>query len=82
MAQLVVRNLEDDVKMRLRRRASRNGHSMEEEVRTILRDAVKTEATRSIPLGSRISARFAAIGLDHDIEELRGQPVRPAIFKR
>ena len=36
MAQLVVRNLEDGVKARLQRQASRHGHSMEEEVREIL----------------------------------------------
>ena len=39
MAQLVVRNLEDAVKTRLQRRARRNGRSMEEEVREILRNA-------------------------------------------
>lgn len=35
MAQLIVRNLEEDVKARLRRQADRHGHSMEEEVRDI-----------------------------------------------
>jgi plasmid stability protein len=33
MAQFVVRNVERSVKLRLQRRARRNGHSMEEEVR-------------------------------------------------
>ena len=33
MAQFVVRNLEDDVKARLKRRAARHGRSMEEEAR-------------------------------------------------
>jgi plasmid stability protein len=40
MAQLVVRNLDGDVKERLRERAAKHGHSMEEEVREILRAAV------------------------------------------
>ena len=40
MAVLTIRNLEDEVKERLRVRAARAGHSMEEEVRTILRSAV------------------------------------------
>ena len=44
MAQFVVRNIENGVKDRLQRRARRNGHSMEEEVRDILRNAV-LEAT-------------------------------------
>ena len=36
MAQLVVRDFEDDVKARLQRRAKRHRRSMEEEVREIL----------------------------------------------
>lgn len=36
MAQLVVRNLPDDVKERLKRRAKRHGHSLEAEARQIL----------------------------------------------
>jgi plasmid stability protein len=43
MAQFIVRNLEDDVKARLKRRAARHGHSMEEEVRQILRSAVQED---------------------------------------
>jgi antitoxin FitA len=42
MAQLIVRNIENEVKARLQRRAKRHGRSMEEEVREILRDATKT----------------------------------------
>lgn len=36
MAQLVVRNLPDDVKERLKRRAKRHGRSLEAEVRDVL----------------------------------------------
>ncbi len=82
MAQLVVRNLEDDVKLRLQRRARRNKRSTEEEVRTILRDAVKTEAVQHERLGSRIKALLGGGGLDEDIVELRGQPARPARFRK
>lgn len=80
MAQLVVRNLENDVKERLQRRAKRHGRSTEEEVRTILRDAVKDEE-RAQPLGSRLRARFRTLGLEGEIVELRGQPARPAVFE-
>lgn len=82
MSQLVVRNLEESVKTRLRRRASRRGHSMEEEVREILRNAVRAEESAPAPLGSQIRARFARIGLREDIPEFRGQKARPADFKR
>lgn len=82
MAQLIVRNLDDDVKAKLQRRARRHGVSTEEEVRTILRNAVTDEEAPSQGLGSRIAARFAGEGLDQDIPELRGQPPRPAEFDK
>ncbi len=78
MAQLVVRNLEDDVKTRLQRRARRHGRSTEAEIRDILRNAVKDENGLREPLGSRLAARFAGIGLEREIPELRGLAARPA----
>ena len=72
MAQLVVRNLEEDIKARLQRQASRHGHSLEAEVRDILRNAVKHESGTIMALGSRIRSRFARIGLLEEIPELRG----------
>jgi antitoxin FitA len=82
MAQLVVRNLEEGVKARLQRRANRHGHSMEEEVRDILRNAVKPESQPAMPLGSRIRSRFTHIGLQESIAEFRGHKPRPAVFKK
>lgn len=82
MAQLVVRNLEENVKARLQRRANRHAQSMEEEVRDILRNAVRAEEGPIAPLGSRLRSRFAGIGLDEDIAELRGQKARAAVFRR
>ena len=40
MATITIRNLDDDIRTRLRVRAAGNGRSMEEEVRQILRKAV------------------------------------------
>lgn len=80
MAQLVVRNLDDGVKALLRRRARRHGRSTEHEVREILADAVRDERRDEAPLGTRLRLRFAGVGLDQDIEELRGEPARPAAF--
>ncbi len=40
MANITIRNLDDDVEARLRVRAAEHHRSMEEEVRIILRDAV------------------------------------------
>jgi plasmid stability protein len=39
MATLTVRNIEDETKQLLRLRAARNGHSLEQELRSIIRDA-------------------------------------------
>ncbi|MEY4749563.1 MAG: hypothetical protein RIQ60_1777 [Pseudomonadota bacterium] len=80
MAQFTVRNLEEDVKLGLQRRAALHGCSMEEEVRRILRQAVKAQMPEATGLGSRISARFAGQGLDVDLPELKGQAVQPAVL--
>jgi len=82
MAQLVVRNVEETVKSRLKRRANRHGRSMEEEVRDILRDAVKEEGLAAGGLGSGIASRFRKGRLDADIAELRGHKIKPASFDR
>lgn len=80
MAQLVVRNLDDEVKAKLQRRARRHGRSTEAEVREILRNAVRAEDGRKPALGTRLAARFARTGLAAEIPELRGQRARPADF--
>jgi plasmid stability protein len=81
MAQLVVRNIENGVKARLQRRARRHGHSMEEEVRDILRSAVKEAELPSGGLGTEISSLFAEAGLNSDIPELRGYQIKFPTFK-
>jgi antitoxin FitA len=80
MAQFVVRHLEDEMKERLKHRAARHGHSMEEEARDILRNALKHEGAPLPRLGSRVAARFVRHGLIEDLPELHGQVVRPADF--
>jgi plasmid stability protein len=82
VAQFIVRQLEEDVKVRLKRRAKRHGRSMEEEVRHILRNAVKEEGKLVPKLGSRIAVRFRKAGLTSDLPELHGQPARPADFEK
>jgi plasmid stability protein len=79
MAQLIVRNIDEDVKARLKRRAELHGHSMEEEVRQILLAAAFLPIDPDAGLGSRIAKRFRKLGEPPLIEELRGE-VRPAEF--
>ncbi len=61
MTTLTVRNVEPFIKDKLRMAAAAHGRSMEEEVRTILRNAL-AQPIASSGLGSRIHARFAALG--------------------
>jgi plasmid stability protein len=81
MAQLIVRNIDEDVKRRLRERAERRGKSMEAEARDILSSALAETERPAVGLGTRIAARFAGLGLDREIEELRGGEARPADFE-
>ncbi len=81
MSQMVVRRLDEDVKLKLQKRARLNGRSTEEEVREILRAAVRDESGMDVPLGSRVAARFARLGLREVIPELRGQPAQPVVFE-
>jgi plasmid stability protein len=57
MATLTIRNLDEDLKARLRVEAAAHGRSMEEEVRHILRLALRVR-TSETGLGSRIRRRF------------------------
>lgn len=49
MAMLTIRNIDDDLKARLRLKAAQAGCSMEETVRLILRQATTASATPSQP---------------------------------
>ena len=61
MASITIRNLDDDVKTRLRVRAAEHHRSMEEEVRIILRDAVNG-GTGPRNLAAFTRECFAAVG--------------------
>jgi plasmid stability protein len=61
LASITIRNLDDDVKARLRLAAARHGCSMEEEVRRILKSALLTD-DNEYGLGTRIHKLFADLG--------------------
>lgn len=62
MASITIRNLDDEVKTRLRVRAATNGRSMEEEARVILREAVKEEEASEKGLGTKLHELFKPFG--------------------
>ena len=59
MASLTIRNLEEDIKHRLRVRAAERGRSMEEEAREILRLAVAAPSP-ALNMAASIRARLSA----------------------
>lgn len=61
MATITIRNLDDDLKAMLRLAAASHGRSKEEEARVIIREAL-TRQDKEGGLGSRIHARFSAVG--------------------
>ncbi len=82
MAQIIVRDLEDDVKLRLQRRARRHGRSMEDEIRHILRGAVAEGERPAAPLGSAAAKLFGPLGLRSELPELKGQAGLPLKLRR
>ncbi len=69
MATMTIRNLDDDLKTRLRVRAARHGRSMEEEARSILRAAlanrVEDDSGASLYVAIRAHVEpFGGIDLD------------------
>jgi phosphopantothenoylcysteine decarboxylase/phosphopantothenate--cysteine ligase len=81
MATLLIRNLDDAVRDKLRVRAAERGRSMEEEARTILADAIEQAENDpdSLPgSGAKLLAelRKGLVGEDIDFGEFPDQPVK------
>jgi plasmid stability protein len=80
MATLTIRGVDDELHARLRVRAAEHGRSMEAEVRAILQEQV-SGTRRSGGLGSRIHARFAALGGAEFELPSRSESPRGAVFE-
>ena len=80
MASITIRNLDDDVKTRLRKRAAGHGRSMEQEARLILADAVEREAAPAKGLGTALHQLFKPYG-GVELEVPPREPMRePPLF--
>jgi plasmid stability protein len=66
MASMTIRNLDDELKARLRVRAAQHGRSMEEEARVLLRDALA--APRSSARGNLADVALALFGPRHGVD--------------
>lgn len=58
MAQILVRDLDEQVVERLKRRAQREGRSLQSEVKAILEDAAKVDMESARELADAIRAEF------------------------
>lgn len=81
MAQFVVRNLEDDVRDKLREQARRAGCSMEEYIRDILRrHALAKPVEPEKGLGTMIVERFKDCALEEPLEQYKWDIAKPMEF--
>lgn len=62
MASMTIRNLDDQLKARLRVQAARHGRSMEDEARDILRVALSVKSSRATSLVDSIRSRIEQVG--------------------
>ena len=62
MASMTIRNIDDQLKARLRVQAATHGRSMEDEARDILRAALSNQPVRGRSLVDAIRARIAPLG--------------------
>jgi plasmid stability protein len=81
LAGITIRNLDARIKSRLRVRAAHNGRSMEDEARTILRNALSEEPSSAVDLAGALQARFRPLGgveLRLPTREPMREPPKPA----
>ena len=76
MATMTIRNIDEELKLRLRIRAAQHGRSMEDEARDILRGALSVEPGRGVSLVEAIRARVAEAG-GVELELPSREAVRP-----
>lgn len=62
MASITIRRLPETTKRRLRLRAARNGHSMEQEARQLLETSLARADSEPEDIGEAIRRRFAPLG--------------------
>ncbi|MEO8051366.1 MAG: plasmid stabilization protein [Acidobacteriota bacterium] len=75
MSSLLIRQLDDTIKTRLRLRAARRGRSMEAEAREILKTALSQLSRAGTSLADRIHKRFAAVG-GFELPKIPREPMR------
>jgi antitoxin FitA len=81
MATIIIRNLGEDTKRKLKIRAAMNGRSMEQEAREILKSGLAQTSKKRPNLAESIRAIFGPLG-GVELERLPREPIRdPAWLK-
>ncbi len=75
MASITIRDLEESTKRKLKVRAAMHGHSMEQEAREILKQALRHKPTSGAELVKRIRAIWEPLG-GVELEPLPREPMR------
>jgi antitoxin FitA len=76
MPSILIRNVDDELKKRLRLRAAAHGRSMEDEVRTILREQLEEIPPREnlVDLAKRLFGKEGGVDLQIDPREPAREP--------
>jgi plasmid stability protein len=80
MATMTIRNIDEQLKARLRVQAAEHGRSMEDEARDILKSALSTKPVRGTSLIDAVRARIEPLGgldLELPAREAIRTPPRP-----
>jgi plasmid stability protein len=81
VASIIIRNLDDSLKSRLRIQAAVHGRSIEDEARDILRSSLNQASQGPKHLGTAINALFKPFG-GFDLREVPREPMRePPAFE-
>ena len=75
MATIIVRNLDETTKRKLKIRAAMNGRSMEQEAREILKSTLAQTSKKHANLAERVRAIFGPLG-GVELERLPREPIR------
>lgn len=71
MAQVIIRNLDDDVVQRLKARARAKGHSLEQELREVVTAAARPDLAEFREFAAAMRARYADVPQTDSVELLR-----------
>jgi antitoxin FitA len=75
MAAIIIRNLDETTKRKLKVRAAMNGRSMEQEAREILKSTLAQTSKKHANLAERVRAIFSPLG-GVELERFLREPIR------